>query len=68
MHVSLLSCLSASPVDLGFLYDKKYHTKGNSKRDTAGDNELGGTQSDDSYWFIGRDKERNNYNIIWAVF
>jgi hypothetical protein len=61
-----LSCLSSSPVDSGFLYDKdtklKETVKGSLQKIMSCD-----TQSDDSYRFIGRDKERNNYNILCAV-
>lgn len=45
MHLSLLSCLLASPVDASFLRDRRYHGKGNSKRNTAGNNELEGAHN-----------------------
>ena len=64
MHVSLLSCLSATPVDAGFLYDEDIMLRETVK----------GTPQEIMHWkghswvivtdFIDRDKERNNYNII----
>jgi len=62
--MSLLSCLSASPIDAGFLYDE----------DTMLRESVKGTLQEIMNWkghsqvivtdFIGRDKKRNNYNII----
>jgi len=67
IHVSLLSCLSASPVDAGFLCDE----------DTMLRETVKGTLQEIIHWkghsrmivtdFIGRDKEGKNYNNIRAV-